>query len=91
MCCSSIFSRATGPPIEGRGFIDRPESGLFIPFPKDNLYRTHGKSEMFPELIGQVALVGEMDIFRIIGEADKSGRFDFDLGGKVNLDPLTAP
>jgi hypothetical protein len=69
----------------------KPASGLLFPFSKDDLNRTQGESEMFPELIGQIALVREMDVFRIIGKEDKSGWFDFDLGGIVNLDPLTTP
>lgn len=74
-----------------KAFPVRLSPSRFFPFPENNLNWAQGESEMFPELIGQVALVGEMDVFRIIGKEDKGGRFDFHLGGKINLDPLTAP
>ena len=40
----------------------------FFPLPKNNPDRAKGESEMFPELIGQIAVVGEMDVFRIVSK-----------------------
>ena len=43
-------------------------------FPKDNLDRSFIKPESLPEGINEVAMIGEVDFFGVVGDNGKGGR-----------------
>ena len=58
-----------------------------LSFPEENSDRSFIKSQVFPEGINKISVIGEMDCLGVVNENDKGWRPTCYLGGVKELDP----